>query len=135
MNKFTIIGGKVGGSIDRVSTILNACTSLYNFIIHEDRPFDVDYIFATVEEEMEALCITPNRDAPLGMSFLPVVLDDEFEAFPVISHTREAIMEHIREHDIQRPLHNTVHQRREQFEAMVVSPNGSEIERKFVSPV
>jgi hypothetical protein len=47
---------------------------LHNFIIYEDRSFDMDYIFSTVEEEMEVLCITLNRDAPLGMSFLPVVL-------------------------------------------------------------
>ena len=53
-----------------------------------------------------------------------------------LSKTRQqAIMEHIREYDIWRPLHNIVHQRSEQLEAIVVSPNGSEIECEFVSPI
>jgi len=42
---------------------------------------------------------------------------------------------HDREYNIQCPLHNIVHQRREQLKAMVAPPNGSEIEREFVSPV
>ncbi len=62
------------------------------------------------------------------MSYLPVIPDEEFEAFPGISRTREAIVEHIREHDIRMPLHNIAHQRRDQLELVVVSPNGSEID-------
>ena len=46
-----------------------------------------------MEEELEALRITPNSDAPLEMSFLPVVPDEDFEVFPGISRTREAIVE------------------------------------------
>jgi hypothetical protein len=83
---------------------------------------------------MEALHITPNSNAPLGMLFLPVVPDEEFEAFPGISRTREAIIEHICEHDIRRPLHNIAHHRREQLELGDVSPNGSHIDQEFVSP-
>jgi hypothetical protein len=132
VNKFRIFSGKVGESIDTVSIILNAYARPQNFIICDDRPFCMDCILSTVEEEMEALHITPNRDVPLGMSFLPVILDDKFEAFFGISCTVEAIVEHIRDYDIHHPSHNTVHQRREQLEAMTVSPNGSEIERIFV---
>jgi hypothetical protein len=44
--------------------------------------------------------------APLGMSYLPVIPNKEFEAHPGISQTSEAIVEYIRENDIQRPLHN-----------------------------
>ena len=84
---------------------------------------------------MEALQITPNSDAPLGMSFLPVVPDEELEAFPGISRTREAIVEHIREHDIRRPLHNIVRQRREQLDLVVVSPNGHHADCEFISPI
>jgi len=75
---------------------------------------------------MEALQITPNSDAPLRMLFLPVVPDEEFEAFAGISksRTREAIVEHIHGHDIRTPLHNVVCQRREQLDLVVVSPNG-----------
>ncbi len=88
-----------------------------------------------MEEELEALRITPNSDAPLGMSFLLVVPDKDFEAFPGILRTREAIVEHIHEHDIRRPLHNISHQRREQLELFIVSPNGSHINRDFVSSI
>ena len=88
-----------------------------------------------MEEEIEALRITPNSDAPLGMPFLPVVPDDDFEAFPGISRTREAIVEHMRDHNIRRPLHNIAHQKRKQLELMVVSPNGSQIDCEFVSPL
>ena len=88
-----------------------------------------------MEEELEALHITPNSDAPLGMSFLPVLPDEEFEAFPGMSRTREAIVEHIREHDIRRPLHNIVRQRRMQIDLVVVSPNGNHIDREYISPM
>jgi hypothetical protein len=88
-----------------------------------------------VEDEMEALRITPNSDAPLGMSFLPIVPDEEFEVFTGISRMREAIIEHIRKHDIRRPLHNIARQRRGQLELFVMSPNGSRIDQEFVSPL
>ena len=84
---------------------------------------------------MEALRITPNSDAPQGMSFLPIVPDESFEAFPGISRMTEAIVEHIRKNDIRRPLYNIAHQRIEQLELVVVSPNGSDIDREFVSPI
>ena len=83
---------------------------------------------------MEALGSTANYDAPLGMSFLPVSPDDDFKSFPGILHTREAIVEHIHEHDIRRPLHNIAHQRSKQLE-MVISPDGSAIDREYVSPM
>ena len=40
------------------------------FIIMEDGPFEVE--FHSVQEEMESLEITPNHDASLDMSYLPV---------------------------------------------------------------
>jgi hypothetical protein len=45
----------------------------------------MEYIFATIEVEMEALCITLNRDAPLSMSFLPVVHMMSSRLFPAFS--------------------------------------------------
>ena len=135
VNKFRILSRKVGGNIDRVSAVLTACARLHNFIIEWRGQDDTHSEYATVEEEMEALQITPNSDAPLGMSFLPVVPDEEFEAFPGISRTREAIVEHIREHDIRRPLHNIVRQRREQLDLVVVSPNGHHTDCEFISPI
>ena len=69
------------------------------------------------------------RVRPLGMSYLPVVPDEEFQAYPGISRTREAIVDYIREYDIRRPLHNIARQRREQMEDVVTSPDGNMVER------
>ncbi|KAL7552356.1 hypothetical protein ACHAWF_016576 [Thalassiosira exigua] len=102
VNKFRILGGKVEGSLDRVSAILEACSRLHNFIIQVDGPFDTK-VYSAVEEEMESLEIVANPIAPLGMSYLPVVPDETFEAYPGVSHTRDAIVEFIREQPMGRP--------------------------------
>jgi hypothetical protein len=72
------------------------------------------------------------------MSYLPVVPDENFEVYPGISHIRDAIVEHLREYDILRPIHNIERKRTELQEAshaFVLSPNGQEWEREFVSPL
>ena len=92
--------------MDRLSAVLIACAQLHNFIIREKGQVALETEYASMEDKMEALHITPNHDAPLGMSFLPVVPDEELEASPGISRMREAIIEHIHKHDIRRPPHN-----------------------------
>ena len=134
VGKFRLLNGTAGGSMDRVSSILTACARLHNYIISEDMPFNNEYNYASTGEEMEAMGITANNDAPLRMSYLPIIPDHNFKSFPGISRTREATVEHIREHDIRRPLHNIARQRREQLE-MVISPDGSAIDREYVSPI
>ncbi|KAL7481530.1 hypothetical protein ACHAW6_007216 [Cyclotella cf. meneghiniana] len=59
----------VGGSINRVSAILLACARLQNFIIHHDHPFLSEVNYKSLDEEIEALGIHPNKDAPLKMSY------------------------------------------------------------------
>ena len=132
VKKFGIHGGKVSGSVERVSAILTACARLHNFIIREDGPFEREYSSAV--EEYDSYDITPNPAAPLGMSYLPIVPDEDFQEYPGISRTRESIFDHIREYDIRRPLHNIARQRQEQIEDVVVSPNGNTTDREFVSP-
>ena len=67
--------------MDRLSAVLIACAQLHNFIIkwkgHD--AFESEYV--SVDDKMEDLHITPNSDAPLGMSFLPVVPDEKFRHF------------------------------------------------------
>ena len=82
VKKFGILSGKVGGSVERVSAILIACARLHNFIIREDGPFDCE--FSLVMEEYDSYDITPDPAAPLGMSYLPIVPDEEFQAYPGI---------------------------------------------------
>jgi hypothetical protein len=135
VNKFRILSGKIVGSMDRASAILIACARLHNFIIQEDNPFQQ---CKTADEEIDSCDFAPNPLAPLGMSYLPVVPDENFEVYPGISHIRDAIVEHLREYDILRPIHNIERKRTELQDAshaFVLSPNGQEWEREFVSPL
>lgn len=125
VNKFRILSGKVEGSLDTVSAVLTACARLHNYIIREDGPFE--------SGNMDDVDIVPNPSAPLGMDYLPVVPDEAFQAYTGVSHTREAIVQYLREHEIGRPLHNIERKKREQ--SMLVSAGGLEIDREFISPL
>jgi len=99
VNMFRILSGKY-----EVCAILIARARLHIFIIQHDRPFG--YSYASVEEEMDHLCITTHKDAPYGMSFLPVVPNKEFEVYGGISYTREVIVEALHDLEFYRPAHN-----------------------------
>ena len=90
VKKFGILSVKVGGSVEHVSAILAACARFRNYIIMEDGPFECE--FSSVVEEYDLYEITPNPAAPLGMSYLPIVPDEEFLAYPGISPTREGML-------------------------------------------
>ena len=81
--------------------------------------------------------LPPDVAAPLGMSYLPVVPNEEFQRYPGISRTREAIVDHLREFDIRRPMHNIQRKKKEAQELYdkVISPNGCEWEREYISPM
>ena len=132
MNKFHNLSGKIVGSMDHASAILIACAHLHNFIIQEDDPFQQ---CKTADDQIENCDFSPNPLSPLGMSYLPVVPDENFEVYSGISHIRDA---HLREYDILRPIHNIERKRtklQEANQAYVLSPNGQEWEREFVSPL
>ena len=52
VNKFRILSGKVGGSMDRVSAVLIACAQLHNFIIREKGQVAIEMEYASVEDKM-----------------------------------------------------------------------------------
>ena len=107
---------------------------IYKSIIQEDKPFGD--IFEMLPNEIEELdVVTTHPNAPLGMTYLPVVPNDEFETFYGISQTREAIVEFIPEQDMRRPMHNVERNKMEMAENVVYSPDGSELSRDFVSPL
>ena len=60
--------------------------------------------FASVAEEMQSLSISPHSSAPLGMSYLSILLDNTFECIPGLSRTWQAIVEHLCDHQINRLL-------------------------------
>jgi len=131
VNKFRILNGKIGGPIDRASAILTACARLHNFIISQDGPFDSSTL--STEEEMESYDIQSNPVAPFGMSYTPVIPDNEFESCPGISFTREAIVDLIREYTLRRPQHNII--RKQEEDAFLASTNGLSIDREYISPL
>jgi hypothetical protein len=93
VNKFRILSGKVNGSLDRVSAILNACARLHNLIIQRDGPRDEMTVEMNASEEEMHLQIRPDIAALLGMSYLPTIPDDSyvFEMEEGVSQTREEV--------------------------------------------
>jgi hypothetical protein len=130
---FCILSGKIAGRKDMASSILIACARLHNFIIHKERPFDTTC--ESVEEEMEQLGITAHKDAPCGMSYVPVMPNEEFEMYDEISHTREAIVQALHELEIYRPAHNIEHKQRELEQQSKQMANGKNVEREHISPL
>ena len=131
VNKFRILNGKIGGSIDQASAILTACARLHNFIISQDGPFDSSTL--STEEEMESYDIQSNPVAPFGMSYTPVITDNEFESCPGILFTREAIVDLIREYTLRHPQHNII--RKQEEDVFLASTNGLSIDREYISPL
>jgi len=84
-------------------------------------------------EDMDSNTDASSSIAPFGMNYLPVVPDDSFVSYSGVSHTREAIVDYIRENDIGRPLHNIERKKRE--ENMLLSVGGLEVDREFINPI
>ena len=127
VNKFRILSGKVGGSLDRVTAVLIACARLHNFIIQEDGPFEICDM-----SDADRLEIRADPSAPFGMSYLPVIPDSTFQVYEGTSQTRNGIVNFIRENEIGRPLHNIERKKREND--FFCSESGRLIDREFVSP-
>ena len=137
-NKFRILKGCVLGSLDRVSSIIMACARLHNYIIKMDGPNDVFDGLVENGEDPD-FTIVPHPDAPLGMSYLPVVPNEYWEPFEGMSYTRLAIVEYLRNNGIMRPLYNL---QRKRSEIMAdddesdnnIERNPSEWDDEYISP-
>jgi hypothetical protein len=137
VNKCWILNGKIHGSLDSVTRILMACVQIHNFIVQQDHPFDNQ--FSSVEEEIDGLNVVPDPKASLEILYLLVVPDATFEVYPGDSHSRESIVEFLRESDILLPLHNVEWKKRElacsDAVSTVYSPSGIEKDREYISPL
>jgi len=127
-NKFRILKGCVLGSLDRVTSIIMACARLHNYIIKMDGPND------TMQEVVEGgddaeFSIVPHPDAPLGMSYLPVIPNEDWEEFEGISYTRLGIVEYLRSNGIMRPLYNLARKQREDDDS-----SNLEWDDEYISP-
>jgi hypothetical protein len=87
-----------------------ACTWIHNYIIQQDHQYDKQ--FSSVEEEIDGINLVSDQIAPLIMSYLSVVPDKTFEIYSGVSHTREAIVEFLRESEFLQPLHNVERKKR-----------------------
>ena len=82
---------------------------------------------------MESLEIYADPNAPLGMSYLPVILDKTFVQYPGVSYTWKAIVDMIRDCSFRWPVNNIFRQQME--ESVIASPNGMAVHRDFSSPI
>ena len=105
VNKFHMLSGTIVRSQDRALSILIACARLHNYIIHEDKSFG-DKFDSFPNDIADLEDVSTNIIAPRGMTYLPVVPNDEFQQYDGMSCTTEAIVEFIWGQDIRRPTDN-----------------------------
>ena len=131
-NKFRILKGCVLGSLDRVTAIVMACARLHNYIITMDGPNDTMVQVVADGEDVE-FTIDAHPDAPLGMSYLPVIPNEDWEEFEGISYTRLGLVEYLRNNGIMRPLYNLERKQRE-VSATDSDNIDNEWDEEFISP-
>ena len=134
-NKFRILKGSIVGSLDRVTAIVMACARLHNYIIMMDGSTDTSFNESGEEinqDDDRVFSIKPHPDAPLGMSYLPVIPGDDWEQYDGISYARLAIVEHLREQGIGHPQYNLD---RKQDELVHSCNYSSRWSREYVSPI
>ena len=122
--------GSIVGKLDRVTTIIMACVRLHNYVITMDGLKDMSWNRIIYDEP--EFTITAHPDAPLGMSYLPVIPNEDWQQYEGVSYAHAAIVEHLWEQGIGRPQYNLERKRNE----MIRSPNNSvEWSREYVSPM
>ena len=126
-NKFRILKGRMVGSLDRITAIVMASARLHNYVILMDGADEM----RGCEELRDESTIVQDCAAPFGMSYLPVVPNDEWVQFDGVSYTREGIVEYLHENSIQRPLYNL---ERKRNEVALQSTNDTEWESEYISP-
>ena len=137
VNKFRILARKLECSLQKNTAILMACARLHNFIIQQDKPFGSSNVVSNEDDnstfgEEETLEIQPHPSAPLGMTYMPQLPDDTFDAYQGVSYTRAGIVEGLRDESIKRPLYN-IERKKEEMEHKTKS--GHVIAREYISPV
>jgi hypothetical protein len=84
----------------------NSSACLHDYIIKMDGPHINFEQEGDDGEEDEEPAIFSHPNAPLGMSYLPVVSNEDWEAFEGMSYALLAIVEHVHAHCIMWPTNN-----------------------------
>ena len=121
-NKFRILKKVMSGSLRNIVRKIATCATLHNFVIAEDGVQDTEEHEDQTREDNETTI-------PFGMNYHPTLPDrDVFLGVAGVSHTRDALLELIRELDMRRPQHNLL--RNDTF----ISRDGTTFESEYVSP-
>ena len=103
VRKFRILKRNLEGKLSTMSNIIMTCAKLHNFIIDFDMPAEM-----INEEEDEQIVSMPG--APLGMAYLPMLLDPEeiaeLEMVSGFSDMRNALVNEIERDGLFRPDYN-----------------------------
>ena len=113
----------MSGSLRSIVRKIAACATLHNFIIAEDGVQDTEEPEEQTREENE----TTTR---FGMNYHPTLPDgDVLTGVAGISHTRDALLELIRELDMRHPQNNLLRN------AKFISRDGTTFESEYISPI
>ena len=113
----------MSGSLQNIVRKIATCTTLPNSIIAEDGIQDTEEPEEQTREENETT-------TPFGMNNHPTLPDgDVFMGVAGVSHTRDALLELIRELDMRRPQNNLLQN------AKFISRDGTTFESEYVSPI
>lgn len=113
VNNFFSLLRKIVGSFYSVSTSLTACVRQHNFIIEQEGLF-VNAEFTFEVEGLNNMQMALNTGASFGMCYLNA-MPTMFQDIPVLSCTREAIVDYLQEHEICRQL-PTIEMRKQELE-------------------
>ena len=86
-----------------------ACAKLHNYVIdYQLMEKDDDNNNVMDDNGSDELHCIQLYGAPLGLQYIPTLLDEDFEKIPKMSMTRLSIIEEIRWQNYRRPLNNVV---------------------------
>jgi hypothetical protein len=151
VRKFGILKRNLECSLKTSSSILMACAALHNYVIEQqleqraadktekESQMEVDDSDGNSSDDSDdSVRCTQLAGAPLGMQYLPILPDEEFEVVPGMSMTRLAIIEEIRRQNYRRPLHNVIrNQDNRDVNNRYIVPldsNGNALEVEFFHP-
>jgi hypothetical protein len=114
VRKWGILKRKLECRLSTSSKVLMACAKLHNFVIdcqvlkRRTGEEEGDEMVVGDDEQDDIVCCTQFEGAPLGLQYLPILPDKEFEIVPRMSMTRLALIEEICCQNYRRPLNNVL---------------------------